>query len=75
MTTPTTITTEIRILGMSCSHCAHAVNAALLEQPGVTRGSVDLAAGTALVDSDTALDPIRVAAAVDAAGYEAWLSA
>lgn len=70
MNTPTIIATKVRIIGMSCSHCEHAVSAALLELPGVTRVSVDVAAGTAVVDSETALDPIRVAAAVDDAGYD-----
>ncbi len=37
MNTPTIITTEVRIIGMSCSHCEQAVSAALLELPGVTR--------------------------------------
>jgi copper chaperone CopZ len=75
MNTATIITTEVRIIGMSCSHCEHAVSAALLELPGVTRVSVDVAAGTTAVDSNDVLDPMRVAAAVDAAGYDTeWSS-
>lgn len=70
MNTPTIVITEVRIIGMTCSHCEHAVSAALLELPGVTQVSVDVSAGTAAVDSETALDPIRVAAAIDAAGYD-----
>jgi copper chaperone len=75
MNTATLITTEVRIIGMSCSHCEYAVSVALLELPGVSRVSVDVATGTALVDSDVELDPIRVAAAVDAAGYDTEWSA
>ena len=47
MNTPTIVTTEVRIIGMSCSRCEHAVSAALLELPGVTRVTVDVAADTA----------------------------
>ena len=70
MDSPTIITTDIRIIGMSCSHCEHAVSTALLALPGVTHVSVDVAAGRARVDSYTELDPIDVGAAIDDAGYD-----
>ena len=66
----TTTTTEIRVFGMSCSHCQHAVTAALTQLPGVIAVVVDLAGGTATVESRSGLDPMSVAAAIEAAGYE-----
>jgi copper chaperone CopZ len=68
--TTTTIVTEVRVLGMSCRHCEHAVRTALLTLPGVIQVGVDVAGGRAVVDSVAELDPIRVGAAVDAAGYD-----
>jgi copper chaperone len=70
MNTPTIITTEICVLGMSCGHCEHAVTSALLELPGVTTVHVDVVSGRAVIDCEAVLEPIRVAAAVDAAGYD-----
>jgi copper chaperone len=70
MATSTIITTDIRIIGMSCGHCEHAVSTALLALPGVTQVSVDVTAGRARVDSDVELDPIDVGAAIDDAGYD-----
>ena len=64
------VTTTYAIKGMTCGHCVNAVSSELGELPGVHEVRVDLAAGTATVDSDTALDPGAVRAAVDEAGYE-----
>ena len=69
-TTTTTTTMEIRVLGMSCSHCEHAVAGALAQLPGVVAVVVDVAAGTATVESRTTLDRMAVGAAIEAAGYE-----
>lgn len=64
------VTTTYAIKGMTCGHCVNAVSSELGELSGVREVRVDLSAGTATVDSDAALDPDAVRAAVDEAGYE-----
>lgn len=60
----------LHITGMSCGHCLNAVNQALAALPGLAVESVRI--GRAEVRYDPALvDPVRIAAAVDAAGYPA----
>jgi hypothetical protein len=46
----------LEIVGMSCSHCQPAVSAALTGLAGVSHISVEVAAGTALVESSQPLD-------------------
>ncbi len=58
------------VLGMTCSHCVQAVTAELSRLDGVTHVRVDLAAGTATVESAAPLDRAEIEAAVDEAGYE-----
>ena len=58
------------VIGMTCGHCVQAVTEELRRIDGVTRVDVDLAAGTATVESSTPLDRSAVEAAVDEAGYE-----
>ena len=65
-----TITTTFTITGMTCSHCVNAVTAEICKLDGVTGVHIDLASGTATIDSNHQLDPVAVAAAVDEAGYE-----
>jgi len=65
----TDITTDLKIEGMSCSHCVAAVKGALEKVPGVQEAQVDLASGTAKV-SGTA-DAAALVAAVQAEGYRA----
>ena len=65
-----TITTTFTITGMTCSHCVNAVTAEISKLAGVTGVHVDLATGTATIDSNDQLDPVAVAAAVEEAGYE-----
>jgi copper chaperone len=60
----------LEIVGMSCSHCESAVSGALRGLAGVSHVSVDVAAGTALVESSQPLDMGLVAAAIDDAGYQ-----
>ncbi|RLK47529.1 heavy-metal-associated domain-containing protein [Microbacterium telephonicum] len=55
--------------GMTCGHCAAAVGSELRALAGVTDVRVDVAAGTATVDSSAPLDDDAVAAAVVEAGY------
>jgi|JRYE01.1.fsa_nt_gb copper chaperone len=62
-------TKELKIEGMSCSHCSAAVARALESVNGVVRARVDLAGGTATVEGDASVD--RLVAAVVAEGYRA----
>ena len=66
---------ELEIGGMTCASCALRVEKALAKVPGVTRASVNLATERARVESDAAVDPETLAAAVHKAGYEATPSA
>ncbi len=61
--------TELKIDGMSCSHCTTAVQRALERVAGVKAATVDLKTGRAKVDGDT--DPAALVAAVEAEGYQA----
>jgi len=65
-----TTTASYSVRGMSCDHCVAAVTAELSKLDGVVRVDVDLAGGTATVESETPLDRAAVAAAIDDAGYE-----
>ncbi|HET7719698.1 MAG TPA: heavy metal-associated domain-containing protein [Acidimicrobiales bacterium] len=67
-TTPTRQT--YNVVGMTCGHCVQSVTSELSKLDGVTNVDVDLATGTAVVDSAAPLDREVVAAAVDEAGYE-----
>ena len=60
---------SFQVSGMTCSHCVHAVTAELTEIKAVTDVNIDLGSGTATVFSDQPVDPARVAAAIDEAGY------
>ena len=66
-----TRTIRLRVEGMGCDGCVTSVARALQAVPGVTRAEVDLARGTAEVEALPAIEPARLIAAVDAAGYEA----
>jgi len=62
----------LHIEGMSCGHCLNAVNQALGSQPGVQLDSVQI--GRAQLQYDPAqTDPARLVAAVEEAGYRAWV--
>lgn len=61
--------TTYRVEGMTCQHCVSAVREEIGALTGVSAVNVDLDTGTVVVDSDAALDPSTVAAAVDEAGY------
>jgi copper chaperone len=58
------------VTGMTCDHCVNAVTSELSRLPGVTSVDVDLASGSAKVESTEPLDVEAVRAAVDEAGYE-----
>lgn len=61
--------TRLNVKGMSCNHCAAAVQGALEKVEGVSAAVVDLAGGTATVTGTA--DPARMVAAVEAEGYSA----
>lgn len=61
--------TELKIDGMTCGHCATAVQRALERVAGVNAATVDLASGHAKVDGDVALSAL--VAAVQDEGYRA----
>jgi mercuric reductase len=63
----------LRITGMTCNACASHVEKTLLEVPGVRQAEVSYAEGLAEVSGDSALDPSRLFAAVQGAGYRAVL--
>jgi copper chaperone len=62
--------TEYLVVGMTCSHCEHAVAEEIGKIPGVTGATADAATGTVTVEATDPLDRADVAAAVDEAGYE-----
>lgn len=60
----------IQIEGMSCGHCVKAVEAALAAVEGVAVQAVEI--GSAQIRYDPgAVDPARIAAALEDAGYTA----
>lgn len=62
---------KLKIVGMHCSGCVNAVRRVLLGGPSVTDVSVDLENGHATVQTSVDIDPARLVAAVEDAGYEA----
>ena len=66
----TTATSTYQVAGMTCDHCAMAVNQELSTLPGVREVQVNLATGDVTVSHDQPLDQQQVAAAVDEAGYQ-----
>jgi len=63
---------NFRIEGMTCNHCAMAVEAALKAVKGVEKARVDLETAQAVVEGHR-LDAGALAAAVASAGYRATL--
>ncbi|MEO5743817.1 MAG: heavy metal-associated domain-containing protein [Terracoccus sp.] len=67
-----TVTTEVTVIGMTCTHCSNAVSEALTALPEVVEVMVDLAPDTdslVTITSSAALPPAAVEAAVIEAGY------
>ncbi|AVP69903.1 cation-transporting ATPase [Prescottella equi] len=58
------------VKGMTCQHCAAAVTEEISELSGVTSVDVDVDSGRVVVESESPLDTIAVAAAVTEAGYD-----
>ncbi|MHB8070031.1 MAG: heavy-metal-associated domain-containing protein [Desulfobaccales bacterium] len=61
---------EIKVKGMSCSHCAAAVTKALQNLPGVTGVQVDLASGWVTFQSAAPVSPEDLARAIKTAGFD-----
>lgn len=68
------MTTELRIEGMTCDHCAETIRRALERLPGV-RAEVSFAAGLARIDTDGQASRAELFAAVSGAGFSAGPSA
>lgn len=65
-------TTELKVEGMTCGHCAQTVTGALQKVRGVERAQVDLNAGRARVEYDEAQTNVReIVQAVSEEGYSA----
>jgi copper chaperone CopZ len=62
-------TSQYRVQGMTCQHCVDAVTAEVVQLPGVTGTTIDLATGALEVRSAPEVSRDQVAAAVDEAGY------
>ncbi|WP_113703592.1 heavy-metal-associated domain-containing protein [Nonomuraea lactucae] len=65
-----TTTATYTVKGMTCGHCVSSVKEEVGEVPGVTAVEVDLATGLLAVASESPVDPARIVAAVEEAGYE-----
>lgn len=63
------VTTEYTVIGMTCSHCVHAVTEEVSALAGVTQVTVDLASGGLTVASEQKLPFTEIERAVDEAGY------
>jgi Cu+-exporting ATPase len=62
---------HLKIDGMHCSGCVGAVRRVLAAVPSVSAVSVDLGAGRATIEASPDIDPDRLIAAVQGAGYAA----
>jgi len=58
------------VSGMTCSHCANAVQSEIARVPGVREVTVDLHSGQVTVEADEQPDRAAIRAAVEEAGYE-----
>jgi len=68
------MTTELKIGGMSCGHCARAVGDSLRNIEGVKTANVILEEGRATVETQGDVPVERLIAAVQEEGYEASLA-
>jgi copper chaperone len=63
-------TRSIVVTGMSCDHCAHAVQAEIAGLPGVAEVDVDVAAGRVRITGEPLPGDAALREAVEEAGYE-----
>ena len=66
---------KLKIDGMHCGGCQNAVRRVLTSLPSVSAVTVDLAAGSAVVEAGADVDPAKLVSAVEQAGYEARIEA
>lgn len=65
-------TTRLKVSGMTCGHCADAVQKALRASPGVRNATVHLDAGAAEVEyEEKEVAPEQLITAVEDQGYSA----
>ena len=62
---------RLKIEGMHCAGCAHAVRKALLDVPGVRSASINLLSEQAAVTHSQDVSAEKLQAAIEAAGYKA----
>lgn len=65
-----TVGRRFNVVGMTCSHCEHAIESEVGAIAGVCTVTADASSGTVTVESTYVLEIADVAAAVDDAGYE-----
>jgi copper chaperone CopZ len=63
----------LKIQGMTCEHCVHAIQQSLLAVPGVKEVEVSLAEKKAVLTHDGVLDLEATVQAVENEGYKAKL--
>ncbi|NUR88716.1 MAG: heavy-metal-associated domain-containing protein [Nonomuraea sp.] len=63
-------TATYTVTGMTCGHCVSSVKEEVGEVAGVTSVDVDLASGLLTVGSDAPVEPAKIVAAVEEAGYQ-----
>lgn len=68
-------TTTLNVRGMSCQSCVRHVEKAVRSVPGVQAVQVDLKSGDVRITHAPGADVAAMAAAIDAAGYEAGFGA
>ena len=68
-------TATLKVSGMTCNHCVHAVKRTLEDIDGVEQANVDLQAGSAVIEyDDVRTDPGAMADAVSEEGYPAQVT-
>ncbi|TDD25338.1 heavy-metal-associated domain-containing protein [Nonomuraea diastatica] len=63
-------TATYTVKGMTCGHCVSSVKEEVSEVAGVAAVEVDLTSGLLTVESDGPVDPAKIVAAVEEAGYD-----
>lgn len=69
VSTSAQITHVFKVSGMTCDNCVRSVEAILLQQPGVTSATVDLATATATVESEAEIESLQLAQQLTEAGF------
>ncbi len=62
-------TSHYTVAGMTCGHCVSSVTEEVNAIIGVSEAEVDLASGGLTVTSEAPVEPARIRAAVEEAGY------